>query len=378
LNRLRFRSVLACIAALAIAMGVVACGGSDRSDEKPQEVLDTATLQGVDSGNIDLSLKANAPGKEGGNLNLTVSGPFQGEAKGDLPQLDITGKATGTVNGSDIDFEGGAVLLPNSAYVNFDGTEYEVDPTTFSFVESLLRPEKKAGAKKGSGTACGEAAGKLQVGELFEDSRNEGSADVGGTETTKVSGDLNVSGAVDALLEVIEDPACKAQLSAAGESIPPAAEIRAAEGQLDKGIKRAHVDVYVGDDDIVRRIAAQIDAEPEGKGSGPKSVSIDFDLQLTGVNEEQEITPPPNPKPLSDLFLKLGVNPLELLYLVNGEGSEEARSNLFEALSKAALGPESEKGGSGGGSEGGRQVYLKCIGKAKTPVDLQKCTGLLQ
>lgn len=379
----RFRLALAVVAALALAMALVACGsgsGSDREGEKPQEILNEATLQGIESGSIDLSADVISPGKEGGDLKISISGPFQAEeAEGDLPQLDITGKVNGSVNGGKIDFEGGAVLLPNSAYVNFDGTEYEVDPSTFSFVESILRPEKRAGGKKASGTACGEAAGKLQVGDFLEGGRNEGSADVAGTETTKVSGDLDVSAAIDALLEVAEDPTCKSQLSAAGQFIPPASEIRAAKDELSNGVKRAHVDVYVGDDNIVRRVAAQLEVESDGKGSGPNSAKIDFDMQLTGVNEEQEISAPRNAKPLSDLFLKLGVNPLELFFVLNGEGSEAARNSLFEALGKAALGSPSDEGGSGGGdSEGGQQAYLKCLGKAQTPVDLQKCTRLLQ
>jgi hypothetical protein len=134
-------------------------------------------------------------------------------------------------------------------------------------------------------------------------------------------------------------------------------------------VKTAHADIYVGDDDIVRQISAQLKIEPKSPGSGPKSIEIDFDMKLTGVNEEQDISVPGNAKPLNDLFIKLGVNPIELLGLLQGEGGGEGLGNLIEGLAG---------GGSGkGGSGGGRQAYLNCIAGAQTAADIQKCTAKL-
>lgn len=377
MSRLRFLYALAALTALiATTTALVACGGgSDKSGESPQTVIDEATLQGIDSGNLDLSLNVKAEGKEGGNVDASVSGSFQGEGKGKLPQLDLTAKANGSIGGSDVDFEGGLVLLPNSAYVDYEGTEYEVDPTTFSFVESALKQaQREGGAEGGSAEAagCQEAFGELKVGDFIEDAGNEGSSDVGGTSTTKISGDLDISGAIDALVELAESPACRAQLSAAGP-LPTKSEIDEAKSEVDGAVKAAHVDVYVGDDNIVRRLAAQLKIEPKNGGGGPKSVEIDLDLQLTGVNEEQEISAPGNAKPLNDLFLKLGINPIELLGLLNGESGGEGLGNLLEGLGEAA-GGGSSGGGSSGGSGGSQQAYLKCLQEARSPVDLQKCT----
>jgi hypothetical protein len=341
LSRLRFLHALAAVAAL-VAMSAVltACGGGgDESDESPQTVVEDATLQGIDSGNIDLSLDVRAQGSEGGDLDVSLSGPFQGEGKGSLPQLDVDAKAKGSINGNDIDFEGGIVLLPNSAYVNYEGIEYEVDPTTFSFVESALKQaQSEGGAETGSAgvTACQEEFGRLKVAEFIENGVNEGGADVGGTSTTKVSGDLNVSGAIDAVLEVVESQACRAQLAAAGP-LPSQSEIEDAKDEVGSSVKSAHVDLYVGDDNIVRRIAAQLKIEPSDGGSGPKSVEIDLDLELTGVNEEQTISAPQSAKPLSKLFLKLDVNPIELLGLLQGEEGGESLGELFEGLGASQL-----------------------------------------
>lgn len=334
--RLRFLYVLVAVSGLAAAVAALAsCGsGSDKSDESPQTVLDEATLRGIESGKVDLSLAVKSPGKEGGNLDVSLSGSFQGEGKGNLPQLDMTAKANGAFNGKDVDFEGGVVLLPNSAYVNYEGIEYEVDPTTFSFVEAALKQaQREGGAEAGSAgiAACQEEAGKLKVGNFLEDGANEGSADVGGTSTTKVSGNLDVSAAIDAVLEVAESQACRAQLAAAGP-LPSESELEEAKDEVSSSVKTAQVDVYVGDDDIVREIAAQLQIERDNGGSGPKSVEIDLDLKLTGVNEEQKISAPENAKPLSKLFLKLDVNPIELLGLLSGEGGGEGVGKLLEEL----------------------------------------------
>ena len=340
-SRLRFLYAPATASALVAAgLLLAACGGgSDKSDESPQAVLDEATLQGIESGKIDLTLGLDARGPEGGNLDVSLSGPFQGEGKGSLPQLDMTAKAKGSINGESIDFDGGIVLLPNSAYVNYEGIEYEVDPTTFSFVESALeQAQSEAGAETGSdgAAACQEEFGKLKVADFVEGDTNEGSAEVDGTETAKISGDLDVSGALDAVLEVAESPGCRPQVALAGP-LPSQAEVEEAQDEVSSSVKAAKIDVYVGDDDIVRQISAQMKIEPQNGGSGPKSVEIDFDLKLTGVNEEQKISAPENAKPLSRLFLKLGINPIELLGLLQGEGGGEGLGGLLEGLGASQL-----------------------------------------
>lgn len=341
MSRLRPSSVLCAIALLALSFALAACGGgeSEKSGESPQAVLDAATLEGIDSGDIDLTLGVKASGPEGGNVDVSLSGPFQSEGKGSLPQLGLTATAKGEVGGDKVDFDGGIVLLPNSAYVGYEGVEYEVDPATFAFVESTLNEaQQEAGAETGSAgaAACQEEFGKLKVADFLEGSANEGSADVDGTATAKISGDLNVAGAIDTVLEAVESPACRAQLAAAGP-LPSEAEIENAKDEVTSSLKSAHVDVYVGDDNIVRQISAQLEIEPENGGKGPQSVEIDLDLKLAGVNEEQEISAPENAKPLSKLFLKLGVNPIELLGLLQGEGGGEGLSELLEGLGASQL-----------------------------------------
>jgi len=333
MNRIRLLSVIAAVAALTSLLA--ACGGSsDKSGESAQGVLEEATLQGIESGKVDLTVGLDAPGAEGGKVDTGLSGAFQGEGQGSLPQLDMTATAKGTYKGKPVDFDGGLILLPNSAYVQYEGTEYEVDPTTFAFVESTLKQaQREAGAETGAaGTAgCQEELGGVKVADLLEAGRNEGAADVGGTSTTKVSGTLNVSGAIDTLVEVAESPACRNQLAAAGP-LPSQGEIEKAKGDVGDAVRKPQVSVYVGGDDIVRRIVADFTVEPKHGGKGPKRVAVELDLKLTGVNEEQQISAPENAKPLSRLFIKLGVNPIELLGLLQGEGGGQSVGELLEGL----------------------------------------------
>jgi hypothetical protein len=364
------------VALVALSAALAACGSSSSDD--PQSVVEEATLKGVESGKIDLAVDVNVQGEKGGKVDVNLSGPFQSESEAEYPELDLAVSAKGSLGGKDLDREGGITLLGNKAYVAYEGTEYEVDSTTFNFIKSMLEQQSGEQGKSSEIAACKEAASELELTDFVENLRSEGSADVGGTSTTKVSGDLDAGGAIEAASKLIEDPTCSEQLSAAGP-LPSAAELEKAKGTVKDSLKSAHVDLYVGDDHIVRRISAQATIEPpKSSKSGAKKVELDLDLTLTGVNEEQTISAPSSAKPLSNLFLKLGINPIELLGAFQNGGSEGI-GGLLEGLSGAGGG--SAGGGSGGGgsnSGGGQQSYYECLGEAQTPVDIQNCTGLLQ
>lgn len=380
----RFRIFTLFAALVALATALAACGGGSTSSD-PQKVVDEATLQGIESGKLDLSVGVDVKGKKSGHVDVSLSGPFQSEGEEELPELDLTAKANGSVGGENVDFEGGLTLLGNKAYVNYSGTDYEVDPTTFNFVKSAIKKQSGVSSQSGEGeSGCQEAAGKLKVADFIESLSDEGSADVGGTGTTKVSGEFDAPGAIEALVELIEDPACSEQLKAAGP-LPSSAELDSAKGKVKEAVKEAHVDVYVGDDHIVRRITAKATIEPpkgSGNESGAESVGLEIDLTLTGVNEDQTISAPQSSKPLSDLFIKLGVNPLELAGALSGEGGLGGAGGLSGLLEGIGGGSGGSAGGGSsagaGSSEGGQQAYLNCIKEAGTPVDIQRCARLLQ
>ncbi len=365
------------VALVALSAALAACGGGSSDD--PQTVVEEATLKGVESGELNLAVDANVKGEKGGKVDVSLSGPFQSESEAEYPELDLSLSSKGSLGGKDLNREGGVTLLGNKAYVSYEGTEYEVDSTTFNFVKSMLK--QQGGGKSSEIAACQEAAGELELSDFVENLKSDGSAEVGGTSTTKVSGNLDATSAVEAFSSLIEDPKCSEQLSAAGP-LPSAAELDKAKSTVQGSLKSAHVDLYVGDDHIVRRIVAQATVEPpKSAKSGAKRVELDLDLTLTGVNEEQTISAPAASKPLSDLFLKLGINPIELLGAFQNGGSEGLGS-LLEGLGEAGGSSGSGGGGSNGGGGnsggGGQQSYYECLGEAQTPVDIQNCTGQLQ
>jgi hypothetical protein len=373
LSRVRILSVF--IALIALSAVLAACGGGGSDD--PQTVVEEATLKGIESGKMDLAVDADVEGEKGGKVDVSLSGPFQSESEAEYPELDLAFSAKGSLGGKDLNREGGITLLGNKAYVAYEGTEYEVDSTTFNFVKSMLKQQGGGQGKSSEIAACQEAASELELSDFVENLKSNGSAEVGGTSTTKVSGDLDATAAVEAFSTLIEDPKCSEQLSAAGP-LPSAAELDKAKSTVRDSLKSAHVDLYVGDDHIVRRITAQATIEPpKSSKSGAKRVELDLDLTLTGVNEEQTISAPGNSKPLSDLFLKLGINPIELLSAFQNGGSEGI-GGLLEGLSEAGASGGGSGGGGGNSGGGGQQSYYECLGEAHTPVDIQNCTGLLQ
>jgi hypothetical protein len=371
LNRNRIFSLFFALSALALALS--ACGGGGGSDD-PQSIVDEATLQGVESGQLELAVAVDVMGRKSGHTDVSVSGRFQGEEEAELPEVDLSLSSKGSIGGKDVGFDGGLTLLDNEAYVAYEGTEYEVDPTTYDFVKSIAKRQGSGGQKNSSEvTACQEAAAELKVADFVENLSNDGSADVGGTSTTKVSGDLNGIGAIEAVSELLEDPVCSEQLKAAGP-LPSQAELDKAKSTVQDSLKSAHVELYVGDDHVIRRMAVEATIEPpKGSKGGAKRVDLDVDLTLTEVNEGQTISAPKNAKPLSSLFLKLGINPIELLGALQGGAGSAGIGSLFESLTQIG-----GSGGDGGNSGGSQQAYYECLGESHAPVDIQRCEGLLQ
>lgn len=380
MSRFRILALFATLAALATLFA--ACGGSDddggdggSGGGDPQQVIENASFEGVESGEIDMSLQVSSEGDEGGEIDVSLSGPFEMGAKNELPQLDLSTQLDGSAEGEEISFEGGLTLLTDRGFVEYEGTAYEVDPTTFGFLKSALEQAQQQGGEEGL-TACQEAVEGIKFSRLADNLQDEGSADVDGTSTTKVSGDLSVSGGIDALIKLTENPACSSQFEAAGPL--PINELEEAKGELSEAIKKAHLDLYVGDDDIVRKMDAELTIAPPG--AEDEQVELQMEVSLSGVNEEQSFSAPANAKPLEALFNEVGVDPLKLLEA----GGEGGLGGLLEGITGGSASGGSSSGGSssGGGAESGeipgQKQYLQCLKQAQTPADLQKCASLVE
>jgi hypothetical protein len=378
----RKRSVLLLAAFAALAAILSACGGGGGgSSEDPQKVIESATFEGIESGEIALSANVESKGDNGGNLKVDLSGPFQSTGKKSLPELALAIKANGDAEGENIDFEGGLTVLNDRAFIAYDGTNYEVDPTTFGFIKSGFEATEQEGAGGGT-SACQKAAEELDLGEFIDSLENEGSEDVDGVGTTKLSGDLNPKSAVEAIIKLTENSACASELEATGAL--PLDKLKEQESELPETIKKAHITVNVGEEDhIPRKVAATMTIEPTGTN---EQTEVEFELTLSKVNEKQTIKGPAGAEPIEKLFSKLGINPLELLGLLEGGGSG-GLGDLLEGIG----------GESGGGSSGelGSKIeegleeaelpsveeskeFTQCLDKAESAADVQKCATLME
>jgi hypothetical protein len=378
LSRRRSALLLAAFAALAAILS--ACGGGGGgSSEDPQKVIESATFEGIESGEMALSLNVSAEGSKGGNLKVDLSGPFQSTGKKSLPELGLSIRANGEAEGEKIDVDAGLTLLNDRAFIAYKGTNYEVDPTTFGFIKSGFEEAEQEGAGESSGgeaTACQKAAESLDLGEFVDNLENEGSEDVDGVGTTKLSGDLNPKRAIEAVIKLAEEPACSSELDATGAL--PLDELKQGEAELTDAIKKAHITVNIGEDDhIPRKVAGEMTITPKDTG---ETAEVEFEFTLSKVNEKQTIKAPAGAEPIEKLFGKLGINPLELLGAM--EGGSGGLGSLLEGIGGETSGSPSGSGSSAEELElpsvDDSKEFTECLGNAESAADVQKCATLME
>lgn len=381
----RKRSVFLLAAFAALAAILSACGGGGGgSSEDPQKVIESATFEGIESGEMDVSLKVKSAGDKGGNLTAELSGPFQTTGKESLPELSLAISAKGDSEGENVDFEGGLTVLNDRAFIAYEGKNYEVDPTTFGFIKSGFEEAAQEGSQESQGaevTACQKAAESLDFGEFVDNLENEGSEDIDGTGTTKLSGDLNPQIAVDAIIKLSETPACSSELDATGAL--PLDELKEQESELTGAIKDAHITANIGEDDhIPRKITAEMTIAPKGSD---ETAEVEFEITLSKVNEKQTITAPAGAESIEKLFEQLGVDPFELLGMLQGGGSSGGLGELLEGIGGETGGSSSGSGSSGANAEElelpsveDSKEFTECLQNAESASDVQKCATLME
>jgi len=347
------RTTLSLASAALLGAGLFAgCGGDSASDEDPADVLER-TFSGdkqVDSGVLDVSFSASAEGESSGEASGSLSGPFQSEGEGALPSFDLTASVSASGAGQELDFEGGVISTGDAGFVNYQGTDYEVDDEIFqSFRQGFEESSGQAGAEPANpcaSTEVLEAAGVDPVNWLTN-LENEGTEDVEGTETIHVSGDANVEQLIEDVQAIQAE--CGEQVSEVGPL-----ELGIAEDAIDE----ASIDVYSGvDDDILRKLDFSFAIDVPAAAGGGGSADVSLSLTLSGVNEEQTIEAPTDARPLSELAPELGG-----LGLLGGLGAGGA--------TPAPVVPDP---GAGGAGTAPSQEFLDCLSQAETAEDAQAC-----
>ena len=179
----------------------------------------------------------------------------------------MTAKANGTSDGEDIDFEGGLTLLSDRAFVSYEGDRVRSRPDHLRLrqVGASNRPAARRRRRRRGDVdrLPGSRRPSSRSATSSTTSTNEGSADVDGTEHDQ--GQRRPQRRRRDRRDHRTDRKPGLQLPA--RSRRPAAARRTRRGQgrsRPARVKKAHVDVYVGDDDIVRKARRRTDDRTEG------------------------------------------------------------------------------------------------------------------
>ncbi|MCL4287422.1 MAG: hypothetical protein KJ006_07235 [Thermoleophilia bacterium] len=333
---------LVLVAGLAAVAVLPGCGGGDEAGADPRQILDDALggEGGVDSGVLDIELDVAASGEGAGEMPIDLSaelgGPFQSNGPGELPSVDFELSASVDAGGMPLDLDGGLTLTGDGAWVGFEDAEYQLDDATFRELEAAY--EQSAAEREDGPQGSLEQLG-IDPRDWVTDLANEGTEDLDGDEVVHVSGTADV-------------PKLVSDLSDVARRTGQATALDDADLDLLAGtVGAATIDVYATSGEHALR---QIDvglklADPSG---GPGELDVALSVGIADPGGEQDISPPEDARPLSELLGRIpGGMP--------------------------ALGI----GGAGGvappQASGSAEDYYDCVAKAKSSSAIEECIGLL-
>ncbi|MET0816246.1 MAG: hypothetical protein ABWZ67_01770 [Solirubrobacteraceae bacterium] len=352
---------LAALLLALTALVVGACGGDDEgggsSSEDVNELL-TQTFTGdkqMDSGKLALAFTLEAQGEGAeelqGPVKVTLDGPFDASDKDSMPKFAL--KAS--FEGAGQSLSAGATSTGDKGYVSFQGTDYVVADQVFQQFKTQYEQARQQAEGQDQGQSLATLG--LDPRKWLVDPQNAGEAQVGDTDTVKITAGIDVNKLLDDANTALE--AASALGAAQGQQIPEKLT-EEQKRQAVEAIKDPKIEIYTGKDDkILRRLVLSLGLEDEGS-----SGTIAFDVSITDLNEDQEIPEPQDAQPFDQLLGQLG-----------GLG----------ALGGAGAGSGSGSGSGGGQSDGGGaagagdfEAYSECLTKAGDHVQKARdCADLL-
>jgi hypothetical protein len=257
---------------LALAAAVLSgCGGGGSQSANDVLAETSANLGKIKS--ADLALELIFSTQEGERAGFNLEGPFQ-LRPGALPeaQLDYTqiaGDKTATQT---------FIMTGDKAYVRTAGATFELPAETTGQVRSTL------------GTTGG--LGVIDLRGWVEDPELASGEEVGGTETDRVTGHLNVATVVTGLVAIA---------SQFGGTTPLTPLQGKSAEQVEQAVDTATIDVWTGKDDrLLRKLEITIEFSPAAEQvKSLVGTAVHFTLGISNPNEKVTIEKPTNVQPYS-------------------------------------------------------------------------------
>ncbi len=284
---------------LALALGGCGSGGSASAQALLGETFQSK--QPIESGRIHLALAltSNASSASAAHsklLGVSLSGPFQGQGAGHLPQFSLQlalGAGAHTL-------QAGATATASDLYIELAGSWFVAPPgTAQQLAQSYAATTRASSSAQSRATFAGLG---IEPGDWIADP--EIVASDTNSETTHISGRLDVA---RFLADAQKLSGASGALglgagAAAGSALPSSGGLAALAGAL----RSARVDIYTGTSDHQLQrleLSAQVAATPQARSTlGVSSgATLTLDLQFADLNEPQAIHAPANPRPISEL-----------------------------------------------------------------------------
>ena len=227
----------------------------------PQELLRAGlTPDALESAAFEGALSFSSRGER--NV-IRTSGAFELGGAKEMPKVDV--QVSVRAKSLKVNESGGFVTTGDRAWFTRGATGYAVPREAWTKIVE--------GRKTGAAAASGAPQLNVDPSRWLRNVKSEGTEQMDGVQVTHISGEVDSARAITDLAKAMS------------ESTPlPNAEQRLRQGGLTNG----HLDAWVGDDRIVRRVSLEM----SGRGDGGRRVNAAFDLELSGVNEPQNITRP--------------------------------------------------------------------------------------
>ncbi len=359
---------LALAAVASTAIGIAGCGGSEGETASAGSSTDAKTLlvstfqpsgegSKIKSGTIEIKIDGKTTGASALEGTASAKIAIDEGKDGKLPNFKADVSVDGQQKGGQpFKLNAGGTYTGGRFYVNYDGENYDVgEELSKRAVTSMQQAIDQSG----------EGDQQQLVGQLglnpetwLTDPKVEGDEKIGGTDTYRITGAVDVKQLVPDILDAARKAQSLTGTGATGQKVPTVTDAQLE--QVTKDIDKLDVTIWTGKDDkILRQLKVDMKL-----GDDKSSLDGSIQLTLTGVNEPQEISAPSDTKPITDLMPKLG-------------GLFNAASGLSGAAGGA--GALSGSGASSGGvSPAVSDAYVQCVNEAgKDAAKLNACQATL-